>query len=66
VHPRVIALSFLPLVLMVALALGLGYLYWEPAIDAVCGLLESSDLLQGFWAWLQGMGAGDLRPWWRR
>jgi hypothetical protein len=61
VHPRVIALSFLPLVLMVALALGLGYLYWEPAIDAVRGLLESADLLQGFWAWLQGMGAGDLK-----
>lgn len=61
VHPRVIALSFLPLVLMVALALGLGYLYWEPAIDGVRALLESSDLLKSFWAWLQGVGAGDLK-----
>ncbi len=61
VHPRVIALSFLPLVLMVALALGLGYLYWEPAIDGVRAMLESSDLLKSFWAWLQGVGAGDLK-----
>jgi hypothetical protein len=34
-HPRVIALSVLPLVLMVVAALGLGYLFWDAAIDAV-------------------------------
>ena len=41
-HPRVIALSFLPLIIMVALALGLGYFFWEPAIDSVRVWLESS------------------------
>ncbi len=61
VHPRVIALSFLPLVVMVALSLGLGYLYWQAAIDWVYALLEASDLLNSFWSWLQGMGAGNLK-----
>lgn len=60
VHPRVIALSFLPLVLMVALSLGLGYLYWQPAIDGVRAVLESSDLFSSFSAWLQGMGMANL------
>lgn len=60
VHPRVIALSFLPLVLMVALSLGLGYLYWQPAIDGVRAVLESSDLFSSFATWLQGMGLGNL------
>lgn len=61
IHPRVIALSFLPLVLMVALSLGLGYLYWEPAIAWVYSLLESSDLLNSFWTWLQSLGMGNLK-----
>jgi len=61
IHPRVIALSFLPLVIMVALALGLGYLYWQPAVDWVYAMLEASDLLNSFWSWLQGMGAGNLK-----
>jgi hypothetical protein len=60
VHPRVIALSFLPLVLIVALSLGLGYLYWQPAIDGVRAVLESSDLFSSFATWLQGMGLGNL------
>ena len=32
-HPRVIALSFLPLLIMVALSLGLGYFFWESAVE---------------------------------
>ena len=60
IHPRVIALSFLPLVLMVALSLGLGYLYWQPAIDGVRAVLEASDLFSSFATWLQGMGLGNL------
>ena len=45
-HPRVIVLSLLPLVLMVALAFGLGYFFWEPALDSVRAQLESWDLLK--------------------
>lgn len=61
VRPRVIALSFLPLLIMVVLALGLGYFYWEPALDAVRDGLEASNTLNMFWDWLQGIGAGGLK-----
>jgi hypothetical protein len=60
-HPRVIALSFLPLVVMVALSLGLGYLYWDATLEWVRGVLESSDLMKSMWAWLQNVGAGNLK-----
>ena len=33
-HPRVIALSILPLVIMAAIALGLGYFFWDDALAA--------------------------------
>ena len=60
-HPRVIALSFLPLVIMVALSLGLGYFYWDAALDWVRAALESSQMMQTLWGWLQGIGAGNLK-----
>ncbi len=60
-HPRVIALSFLPLLLMVALALGLGYLYWSATLEWVRTLLESSAMVNTVWGWLQGLGAGQLK-----
>lgn len=60
-HPRVIALSFLPLVLMVALSLGLGYFYWNPAVEWVRVLLESWSIVQTLWSWLENMGAGSLK-----
>jgi hypothetical protein len=61
VRPRVIALSFLPLILMVVLALGLGYFYWDSALDWVRGGLESSAIVTTMLAWLQGIGAGALK-----
>ncbi len=60
-HPRVIALSFLPLLLMVGLALGLGYLYWDPVLDWVRSLLEASALLSSVWGWLDGLGLGRIK-----
>lgn len=60
-HPRVIALSILPLVIMVAVSLGLGYFYWAPAVEWVRAWLESSDLMNSVWSWLQGVGAGNLK-----
>ena len=60
-HPRVIALSFLPLLIMGSLSLGLGYFYWDAAVDWVFLRLESWDLLKSVWSWLQGMGAGNLK-----
>ena len=60
-HPRVIALSFLPLIIMVGLALGLGYFYWEPALEWVRVSLDSVSLMSTFWNWLQSMGMGSLK-----
>lgn len=60
-HPRVIALSFLPLIVMVALALGLGYFFWEGAVDGVRVALESFSMLNAAWEWLQNMGLGNLK-----
>ncbi|MDB5946523.1 MAG: hypothetical protein JWQ33_1549 [Ramlibacter sp.] len=60
-RPRVIALSFLPLLIMGVLSLGLGYFYWDAAVDWVFLRLESWDLLNSVWNWLQGMGAGNLK-----
>ncbi|MES2422909.1 MAG: EI24 domain-containing protein [Pseudomonadota bacterium] len=60
-HPRVIALSFLPLALMAALALGLGYFFWEPTTGWVREWLDASALLNTMLAWLQGLGLGNLK-----
>ena len=60
-HPRVIALSVLPLVIMVVLSLGLGYFFWEEALAAVRASLESWELLGTMTRWLEGLGLGNLR-----
>ena len=59
-RPRVIALSLLPLVLMAVLAMGLGYFYWDVAVQAMRTLLDASSLLASVWGWLQGWGLGDV------
>lgn len=61
VRPRVIALSFLPLLIMVALSLVLGYFFWDAALDTVRSGLEASNTLNMFWDWLQDMGMGGLK-----
>jgi hypothetical protein len=60
-HPRVIALSVLPVVLLAVLALGLGYFFWAPAVDAVRGAFESWSLLATMFRWLEGVGLGDWK-----
>lgn len=59
-RPRVMALSVLPLLLMVGLALGLGYFYWDGAVQGMRALLDASPFLASFWSWLQGWGLGDV------
>lgn len=59
-RPRVIALSVLPLLLMVALALGLGYVYWDAAVQGMHRLLDASAWLASVWNWLQSWGLGDV------
>jgi hypothetical protein len=60
-HPRVIGLSLLPLILLVAIAGGLGYFFWGDAVDMVFRWLEDSSLLSTIGHWLQDMGLGGLR-----
>ena len=60
-HPRVISLSFLPLVIMAAVSLGLGYWYWNDAIDLLRMQLDSYQLVASMTEWLQGLGLSDLR-----
>ncbi len=61
VRPRVIALSFLPLVLMVTFGMLLGYFFWEMAIDWVRGALDALPFISTVWSWLDGVGAGRIK-----
>ena len=60
-HPRVIALSVLPLIIMAVISLGLGYFFWESAIAAVRSNLESFALLDTMVRWLETLGLSGLR-----
>lgn len=59
--PRVILLSLLPLLLLLAVALSWGYFYWQPTQDWVRELLSSWQVLQGLLDWMQAHGAGNLQ-----
>jgi hypothetical protein len=61
VHPRVIALSFLPLVMMVVLSFGLGYFFWEGAVASTTAWLASFELVETLLAWMDQIGMGALR-----
>ncbi|MEO7336591.1 MAG: EI24 domain-containing protein [Caldimonas sp.] len=60
-HPRVIVLSLLPLVLMAALSLGLGYFFWERAVAAVAALFDAWGWLGNVIGWVQGLGLPNLK-----
>lgn len=60
-RPRVILLSFLPLLLVVGLTVALGYFYWDLALDQVRALLESSTFVNHGWAWLDSLGLGSIK-----
>ena len=60
-HPRVIALSVLPLIIMAVVSLGLGYFFWDAAVAAVRANLESFELVSTMVRWLEGLGLNNLR-----
>ena len=60
-HPRVIALSLLPLVLMIAIALGLGYFFWDPVVAWVGAGFESQAWVTTLLSWLESAGFNGLR-----
>ena len=60
-HPRVIVLSLLPLLLIMGLAVGLGYFFWDAALDQVRIWLDAFAFSGTLWNWLDNMGAGALK-----
>ncbi len=58
--PRVIVLSLLPLALMVTMALGLGYFFWDSTLEWVRQTLESYEVVSQIQAGLQRFGLGGL------
>ncbi len=60
-HPRVIGLSFVPLLLMVGLSFGLGYFFWDDAVATVTQRLEGVALFQSLLAWMEGVGLVSLK-----
>lgn len=59
-HPRVIGFSVMPLALLVALALGLGYFFWEPAVATTAAWLGSIGFVQTVQGWLEQANLGVL------
>jgi len=60
-HPTVIALSFLPVLLMGALAWFLAVYFWVPALDAVSTTLGSWQLVKVMESWLGSAGLSNVR-----
>ena len=59
-HPRVIALSVLPVVIMGVASLGLGYFFWDSALAVVRRSLDGFAWLASMVRWLDGLGLGQL------
>ncbi|TNF58383.1 MAG: EI24 domain-containing protein [Burkholderiales bacterium] len=59
-HPRVIAFSLLPLVMMVVLSFALGYLFWDTTVTWVAQGLQGMAVVQTFFGWLERMGMAGL------
>lgn len=60
VHPRVIALSVLPVLIMGAASLGLAYFFWESALLVVRNHLEAYAFVNTAVRWLEGWGLSNL------
>lgn len=54
-HPKVIALSLLPLLVAGAATLGAGFLFWESAIASVRATLEHWSLVNSMLEWMSSM-----------
>jgi hypothetical protein len=60
-HPKVIGLSLLPLLLSAAIALLLGWFYWEAALSAVRSTLESWHLVDAGLSWIETLLGTSFR-----
>jgi len=63
-HPRVIALSVLPLVLMAVLAWGFGYFFWDTSVAIMRTWLESWPVVGTVLGWVESFfGWSDMQRW---
>ena len=60
-HPKVIGLSLLPLLIGVALTLGLGWFYWESAVAGVRATLENWLLVDAGLKWVESLVGAPFR-----
>jgi len=60
-HPRVIALSILPLVIMGVLSLTLAHFFWDSAAEAIRVQLGSFELVGTMTRWLEGLGLSQMQ-----
>lgn len=60
-RPRVIALSFLPLLLLGALSLLMFWLCWDAVVQFMQARLDEWTLLESLLRWLESAGLGHLR-----
>ncbi len=60
-HPKVIGLSLLPLLIGVALTLGLGWFYWEAAVAGVRTTLENWLLVDAALRWVESLVGSSFR-----
>lgn len=59
--PRVIMGSFVPLALMMATIVGIGYFYWESGVAQITVWLQDTELTQSALGWLDSVGWSGLR-----
>ena len=60
-HPKVIGLSLLPLLIGIALTLGLGWFYWEAAVAGVRATLETWSLVDAALKWVESLVGSSFR-----
>ncbi len=60
-HPKVIVLSLIPLILMIGVAGSVAFFFWDSAVEYTREALESFALLSSAWAWLESVGASQLK-----
>jgi hypothetical protein len=60
-HPKVIGLSLLPLLIGIALTLGLGWFYWEAAVAGVRTTLETWSLVDAALKWVESLVGSSFR-----
>jgi hypothetical protein len=60
-RPSVLLLSLIPLFLAIGLTVGLGFFFWDAALEQVRVWLDASALVNSAWKWLDSTGAGKLK-----